>query len=391
MADSVGTLKANIVANAAGFVAGMGQAAAAAVTSGGKIRSALLGVQSLGGQLGGIIPEQFGSILSTALSPGILGLGLLAAAFRQSQVYAGQAKETFQAAARTGMGVVAYQELGVAARKSGVEIGIAEAAVSRMRRAVSEGAQAAREGKLLAPNPGAKALAELGLGAQQLETMGPDKALEKVAEALGRVQNSYQRARLEQELFGESGTKLDPLLRTLQKGGLGQFKNKVLAPEDLQALKESKVTFTQDMPTFFKRRWAKANLWTQDIGADVGAGRFGSAAMRFIGGGMSGKWGGVDLGNGEATQNARALGLQEDDRNRARAKAAFDAAEEAAKHQLGGFGEMAQAGSQAAYQASTAWQYGLEDKAAQQVEILQQIRDRLPAAQSGGSDAEPVG
>jgi hypothetical protein len=413
MADTVGTLKANIVANASGFSAGMNQAASSATGASTKIRAALLGIQSVGSQLGGIVPEALLSGLSTAMNPTSLTamgvIGGLAAAWRTAQTYAREAKQTFQDASRTGLGVVAYQELAIAARKSGVEIGTAEAAVNRMRKAIAEGANGNRTDK--AVGPGAIALAELGLNARQLETMGPEKSIGKIADSLGQVQNAYQRARIEQALFGESGAQLEPLLRRLQNNGLDKLKGKVLAPEELQALRELETTFGKDIPMRIKKATAQGVLTVEDTGADLKAGRVDAAMKRsgvdgtVLAQASTGNFSGAfaswvmnkamgsksDAPEGEATIEARRLANEEEARNAAASRAAISAADDRASHRLGGFGEMAQAGSQAAYQASTAWQYGLEDKAARQLEVLEDIRGLLANKQQGSGEAEPVG
>lgn len=58
----------------------------------------------------------------------------------------------------------------------------------------------------------------LGLTSAELESLSPDAAFVRTAKAVSEMSNRYDRARVEVELFGKSGAKMDTMLREVTKG-----------------------------------------------------------------------------------------------------------------------------------------------------------------------------
>jgi TP901 family phage tail tape measure protein len=110
--------------------------------------------------------------------------------------------------ARTGVAVGALAELGYAAGLSGSSMEGVETGIKKMQKSLS----AAKEGS----TDMIKAFAHLGLSAGVLKTMATDKAFEKIAEAISKIQNPTEKANAAMKIFGKSGTSLIPMMDGLK-------------------------------------------------------------------------------------------------------------------------------------------------------------------------------
>ena len=107
-------------------------------------------------------------------------------------------------ARRTGIGVEALSELQYAAGQSGVEVAELENGVRRMQRTLYD----AGRGLSTATD----ALADLGLTADDLADLSPERQFKLLADRISQVQDPTRRAALAMVLFGRSGTQLLPML-----------------------------------------------------------------------------------------------------------------------------------------------------------------------------------
>ena len=140
--------------------------------------------------------------LGLGIAAGIAGLALLTS----EAVHAGAAAEVM--GIRFHLGAEDVQLLGYVAERSGVEIGDLASGMNTLTMQLG----AAQKGSADA----AAAFAELGLSASDYEN--GTAALGDVADALDALPDKAKRTRLEMQLFGESGGKLDELLGRGSKG-----------------------------------------------------------------------------------------------------------------------------------------------------------------------------
>lgn len=99
--------------------------------------------------------------------------------------------------AKTQIGTTALQKLEMAFGANGVKIETVTASIGEMGRRIVSGDSGALN-----------ALTQLGLKAADLVQMEPDKAFEKVADAVARIENPMERATAAQEVFGKQGREL---------------------------------------------------------------------------------------------------------------------------------------------------------------------------------------
>jgi len=158
------------------------------------------------------------------------GVGLVGSLFGASKVYADVGSKIKDMSDRTGMGAVAIQELAYAAEQSGTDMGALEVGVKKMQRAIVEAGQGVK-------GP-VDALAAIGLSAQQLAGLAPDKQLALIGDRLLKINDPAEKAAAAIELFGRSGTMLLPMFEDLdalqkefRKKGLGMSAEDVAAAE----------------------------------------------------------------------------------------------------------------------------------------------------------------
>jgi hypothetical protein len=145
----------------------------------------------------GFIVEQAGPLI-----------GLLSAA-----AIVGFAKSTFEnaaalqsQAAQAGVNVEAFQAYQAVMKESGIANDDAAQMIGKLTHSIGDARNAA--------GPARDAFNQLGIGAKDL-TDGVEGALPKIAEALLKIPDATERARLEADLFGRTGQKLESALRVL--------------------------------------------------------------------------------------------------------------------------------------------------------------------------------
>lgn len=107
-------------------------------------------------------------------------------------------------AIKTGISVDALQRLQFAAGLSGGSLEAVSGAVGRMQKALVTAGEGSAQAK--------EALDRLGLSAQQILALSPDKQFEAIAVAIAGIQDPASRTTAAMELFGKSGAELVPTL-----------------------------------------------------------------------------------------------------------------------------------------------------------------------------------
>lgn len=111
---------------------------------------------------------------------------------------------------RLGIGADELAALGYAAEQTGASQDVLRASLQKMQNNLSEASQEA--------GVAVKALQELGLSAQRLRELTPDRQFVAISEAMTKVGNQGDRTRLTLDIFGKSGGELNNLLREGAKG-----------------------------------------------------------------------------------------------------------------------------------------------------------------------------
>ena len=107
-------------------------------------------------------------------------------------------------ASRLGIATDKLMGLQFAAEQSGVSVETLNMAMQRQTRRVAEAAQGTGEA--------VKALEELGLSAEHLNTLSPDEQMNEIADAMENVTNQSDRVRLSMKLFDSEGVALINML-----------------------------------------------------------------------------------------------------------------------------------------------------------------------------------
>ena len=351
--STVARLKFDTIVNNSGLKQGMAQAAQVTKGGMGQIGSMLSssgGFGKLGGIAGNLgisMPTQMSGLMGGlgGLGGGLMGgLGAAAGLYATAQAFASQAKTMQMDSAKLGMGVEQYQELSRVASRSGTDIETVSASLQKMRNSVFQ----ANKGNTSLSNT----FRSLGLNANELSRMDSGTQLEKVAGALSKVGNANTRLGIERELFGRSGGNLDPMLMNIGNGGLDRHKSWTdWSQTDVRVLAASKQNFTKDIPKAAGKFWAGVVSGFEGIGAEIG-------------GWTQGHTGGRE----QYYRDQKTL----DSMERAKTRDSLGSAN-AVDTGPRAFGQLAMQGSQEAYAASAAWQYGLQEKGDQQLEFLAQI------------------
>lgn len=109
-------------------------------------------------------------------------------------------------AQRAQIGVEAFSELAHAADMADVPIESLSTSIKIMQKQISEAA-AGTKGSL-------QAFQELGVSLADIRKLAPDKQFEAIAEAISKVTDPADRARIAMDLFGKAGSDLLPLLQS---------------------------------------------------------------------------------------------------------------------------------------------------------------------------------
>ena len=114
-------------------------------------------------------------------------------------------------AVKTGLSIDALQRLQFAATLSGGSLEGVSGAVARMQKALVGAEEGGKEA--------VAALDRLGLSAQQILTLSPDKQFEAIAQKIASIQDPAERTTAAMNLFGRSGAELIPTLLAIGTNG----------------------------------------------------------------------------------------------------------------------------------------------------------------------------
>jgi TP901 family phage tail tape measure protein len=127
-----------------------------------------------------------------------------------SKVFIGMGDAMAKASDRTGIAVETLSELTFAAEMSGANLQSFENGIRRMQRTVVEAADGTQTA--------VDALAMLGLRAEELQGMSPDRMFKLLAERLSQVADPTHKAAIAMEIFGRGGAELLPLMKDGVRG-----------------------------------------------------------------------------------------------------------------------------------------------------------------------------
>jgi hypothetical protein len=116
-----------------------------------------------------------------------------------------------EASQRVGVSAEAWQKLQYAAEQSGASAGQLEGAWRKMQKMIFDAGNGSAQA--------AKNLALIGLEAGKLKALSPENQFGEIAKRLALVKDSTERAAVAQQLFGESGTVLLPMLANYEEMG----------------------------------------------------------------------------------------------------------------------------------------------------------------------------
>ena len=176
-------------------------------------QDARTGMEGLAGRIGPI-----GSAMAAmgtgglAAAAGVAAAGLaLAAAVQRSKQAAQSFAEITKEADRIGVSVAAFQEIGYAAKQSGVN-------VEQLGEAMKELAGRAADAIAAGTGDAAEGFAMIGLSTKDLKPMlaDTDKLFTDVIERIGRLKTAGERVLAVQNIFGDEGG--EPLLALIAKG-----------------------------------------------------------------------------------------------------------------------------------------------------------------------------
>jgi hypothetical protein len=139
---------------------------------------------------------------------GIVATFSMAAVVTQALQAAGALNDT---AVKTGLSVDALQRLQFAATLSGGSLEGVSGAVARMQKALVGAEEGGKEATA--------ALDRLGLSAQQILALSPDKQFEAIAQKIAAISDPAERTTAAMALFGRSGAELIPTLVALGANG----------------------------------------------------------------------------------------------------------------------------------------------------------------------------
>jgi TP901 family phage tail tape measure protein len=110
---------------------------------------------------------------------------------------------------RTGVAASSIVELGYAAEQSGSNIETVEKVLTKLNRTIGD----AQAGSKTA----AEALSQVGISAEDLQTLNTEQIFTKITDALAEIPNDATRAALAMKVFGKSGTQILPMLGDIQR------------------------------------------------------------------------------------------------------------------------------------------------------------------------------
>ena len=126
------------------------------------------------------------------------------------RLFATMGSEIADAAGRMGVSAEQVSRLKFAAEQSGASLAEVEVAVKKMANAITDAANGSKSAE--------KALANLGMTAEELVGLTPDEQFLRIAEAISKISDPTRRAAASMDVFGKSGTSMLPMI---QNGAAG--------------------------------------------------------------------------------------------------------------------------------------------------------------------------
>lgn len=111
--------------------------------------------------------------------------------------------------ARTGLSTTALAEFGYAAGMTGTEIGAFEAGVKKMQKNLGGIGPESKKAQ--------EALAAMGLSMDMISGLAPEDQFQAIAESIGSIQDTSQKAAAAMAVFGGSGTDLIPMMENIRE------------------------------------------------------------------------------------------------------------------------------------------------------------------------------
>lgn len=141
-----------------------------------------------------------------------------------------------KAATKSGLTTNAVSELAFAAKGSGIELAELSSALGKMQVNISKASAGSEELK--------EAFAEVGIRFERFRKANPERQFEALAEAINRIPDEADKARLATKVFGEAGSRLLPLFSQGAEGIRKAREEAVrlgisLGPEEQQKLQDA--------------------------------------------------------------------------------------------------------------------------------------------------------
>lgn len=132
-----------------------------------------------------------------------IGAAITAPLLVAAQRFAAMGSEINDAAGRTGLGVVALQELKFAADLAGTSMEDVETATKKMQKAIVEAADGSKQAQ--------DAFAAIGVTVDDLKDLAPEDQFALIADRINAIKDPAQRTAAAMDIFGKSGANLIPM------------------------------------------------------------------------------------------------------------------------------------------------------------------------------------
>lgn len=228
--------------------------------------------RDLATQFGG---SGLGGIVGALMTPEGMGLATISAVVYGFKSIAENAKSIVNESNKLHVGVEYFQKLQIASQKTGVDIGTLEGGIARLRKAIGQGSGGPKSG----------AFADLGLDPEALGKMNTETALQTVASAIRGVGDEYQRAAIEQELFGKSGWQIEGMLGKLATG-MDEYRDRINSAGDVMAISELKEKLWVHSANLGVSVFGKLSKAYLNVYEDIANGDVGKTLFDFFGGGL---------------------------------------------------------------------------------------------------------
>jgi len=156
------------------------------------------------GKVNGQIGKLGSSMVSAGTKMSAIGGAIVSPIFASAAAFASVGSALNDMSKRTGVSAESLSVLQFAAEQTGTDMAGVEGAVKKMQKAIFAAGSGSEEA--------AKALAMVGLTAQDLAGLSADEQMGKIADGLMAIQDPGQRAAVAMQIFGKSGTSILPML-----------------------------------------------------------------------------------------------------------------------------------------------------------------------------------